>query len=143
MKTSNIWVLILSIAIANCSVPADELPFPDPGYAEGILGQWHPSETIFKGKSYPYTGNEECGKDFLKFAKEGIVESIKIRDCRELIDNSGSFNVAGYVLSIEYSENEQIQFEIAKLDTVSMELIFLDHLDGDGIEEERRIYLRE
>lgn len=143
MKASIILLPILCTAFISCSGPADELQFSDPEYFEVILGKWYPSETISKGVIYPYAGHEECGKDFLEFNREGIVESIKILNCRELTDNSGSFNVTGYLLSIQYNENEQIQFEIAKMDGTSMELIFVDQMDGDGVAEERRTYLRE
>lgn len=144
MKASTALPLIfLSAFTLNCTVPADELPFPDPENFDLILGKWHPSETISKGESYPYAGHEDCGRDFLEFSRDGLVRSINILDCIELTDNSGSFNVSGYLLSIQYSENEEIHFKIAKLDTESMDLIFIDHYDGDGVTEERRTYLRE
>ncbi|HSI70692.1 MAG TPA: hypothetical protein VK941_10695 [Gillisia sp.] len=143
MRVSPILLLVLCPAIMNCSSPAVELSYPDPEYFEVILGKWHPSETISKGISYPYGGHEECGRDFLEFSREGIMKSVNILECREIIDNSGLFNVVGYFLSIQYGENVEVQFEIAKLDASSMELIFIDHLDGDGIGKERRVFLRE
>lgn len=143
MKASTVLLLILCMVILNCSGPAEELPFPNPEHFENILGKWHPTATILKGVSYSYADHGECGKDFLEFSREGIVRSVNLRECRELLENSGSFNIAGYILSIQYSENEEIQFQIAKLDSISMDLIFIDHFDGDGITEERRTYHRE
>lgn len=143
MKASTVLILIFCVGILNCCGPADEMDFPDPGYFEIIQGRWYPVETIAKGVSYPYTGHEPCGKDFLEFSQESLVKFVNIHNCIEREDNSGTFSIKGLSLTFYYNKNEEILLKIAHLDSGSLELIYIDNLDGDGVDEETRRYSRE
>lgn len=143
MKTFNALLVILCAAFMNCTVPAGELNYPDPNYFPAILGKWYPVETLRKGVVFPYGGHEDCGRDFIEFQRSNKINSINILNCEEKTDYSGTFGITGYKLTISYNRAEEYYMQISKLDSVSMELIFTDDLDGDGIDEEIRIYSRE
>lgn len=143
MKASSIVLIIFCAGLINCCSPAEELDLQDLGYFEIIQGKWYPSETISRGVSQPYRGHEECGKDFLEFSRDSSIRFVNILDCLETEGNSGNYGINGFLLTIKYNQKEKAFLKIAHLDSGSMDLIFTDHLDGDGVEEEIRRYSRE
>lgn len=143
MKALNVLFLIFCAGIMVCCGPAEENDSPDPGYFNSIQGKWYPVETISRGVSHLYTGHELCGKDYLAFNRDSSVEFVNIQNCRQYAVNNGTFSISGYRLTLQYNQNEKILLEIVHLDAASMDLIFIDDLDGDGVEEEIRRYSRE
>ncbi|MCM4159434.1 lipocalin family protein [Antarcticibacterium flavum] len=143
MKTLIILIVILCAGMMNCSGPTSELDYPDPEFRQAIIGKWYPVETLYKGVTYPYAGNEECGRDFLEFLVDNKITYVNITSCEERIDHLGTFNVTGYTLTLTDANDREYSMEIARLDTNSMELIYTDNHDGDGTQEEIRYYSRE
>lgn len=143
MKTRKILLMILLAGMMNCSGPASELDYPDPNFTPAIIGIWYPVETLYKGVTYPYTGHEICGRDFLEFLQDSRVNFVNISACEELVDDMGTFRITGYTLTLTDRNLRELSLEINRLDSNSMELLYIDILDGDGVEEEIRFYSRE
>lgn len=131
---------LASVLLTSCE-PVDDLQDPV-DFTTQIMGKWYPVETISKGTIIPYTGHEDCGRDFLDFSQDYKVQYVDILNCRQRILKYGNFNVTGYLLTINYNEKEKVIMKIANLDAASMDLIFTDDLNGDGVVEETLRYSR-
>ncbi len=77
IKTSN-FLLISYLFFLSCSNSEDNI-----NNEKQILGKWYPIEEIYEGKTYEYTGHEDCGRDYYIFKEGGIYNFIDIRNCEE------------------------------------------------------------
>jgi hypothetical protein len=103
-----------------------------------LTGQkWYYNSYKVAGQTIPYDDNETCGKDYLEFFANGVVNDVDIWDCEPYVD-SAAYNVTGKTITI-IMDGDMITGTIKEL--TSKKLIIEDTFDydGDGTDEKVQV----
>lgn len=121
-------LIITCLLVVSCSSD-NEMSITAP-----IEGKWYYKEYQVKGQTFPYTGHEACGKDYLQFEVNGITGSgkeVDVLGCTEYANNF-QYSLNGNTLTINY-EGQTASGGVVELSDVILRIKNVYDFDSDGI----------
>lgn len=109
---------IALLCLTSCSNDDDS---PDINLDQ-IAKRWYNVSYVVAGKTVPYDGHENCGKDYLEMTAEGVAKEVDIFDCQqEPSTANGTYTTADKTLTITLNGIPKV-YTIKKLNSKSLEI---------------------
>lgn len=128
MKILKLSAFIFSaFSIVSCSSD-NEMSITAP-----IEGKWYFKEYQVKGQTYPYSGHEACGKDYLQFGvngANGIGKEVDVLGCTEF-PNDFQYVLNGNTLTIT-DQGQTASGGVVELSEVTLRIKTVYDFDEDG-----------